>query len=141
MKISLVRKNEAVHFEAKNEDNKTVQLDGAEKIGGEGKGIRPMQLLLMGLGGCSGIDICLILKKQRQRVENFEIEIEGEREKDKEPSLFEEINVVFKLTGDLDEKRVLRAVSLSMDKYCSVAKTLEQTAKINYRTELNGNKI
>ena len=141
MRIELNRQNDAVHFEAINEDGKIVQMDGGPAIGGEGKGVRPMQMLLMGLGGCSGIDIVMILKKQKQSIENFSMTIDGERQKDVEPSLFETIQVNFELTGRLDPEKVKRAVSLSMDKYCSVAKTLEKTAKITYSTIVNGEKI
>ena len=65
MKIKLNRLDNAFHFEASNEDGKTVQIDAAEDIGGHNKGVRPMQLLIMGLGGCSGIDVINILKKQK----------------------------------------------------------------------------
>jgi putative redox protein len=136
MRIELNRINTAVHFEAKNEAGVAIPIDGSPAIGGENKGARPMELLLMGLGGCSGIDIITILQKMKQTVTNFSILIDGEREQGKEPSLFETIHVVFKLTGDLDPEKVGRAVSLSMDKYCSVAKTLEKTAKITYEFQI-----
>lgn len=132
MKIELKRKNDAVHFEAENEAGFKINIDGSPAIGGENKGARPMELLLMGLGGCSGIDIISILKKMKQHVENFSISIDADREQGKEPSLFEKIHVVFQLSGDLDPVKVEKAIQLSMDKYCSVAKTLEKTATISY---------
>jgi len=141
MKIELNRINDMFHFEATNEDGNVVEMDGSTSIGGEGKGVRPMQMLLMGLGGCSGIDIVLILKKQKQVVEDFKMTIDGDRQKDVEPSLFEKINVNFKLKGDLDHNKVRRAVALSMDKYCSVSKTLEKTAEISYSITVNGEDI
>lgn len=137
MKIELKRKNNAVHFEASNEDGVRVNIDGSPELGGENRGARPMQMLLMALGGCSGIDVVSILKKQRQEITDFHISIEAEREKGKEPALFETIHVRFQLTGNLDKEKVERAVSLSMDKYCSVAKTLEKTAKITYSVSVN----
>ena len=130
MKIVLERKNDAVHFEAKNEDGITVNIDGSPEIGGQNLGVRPMQLLLMGLGGCSGIDLKIILR--REPITDIKITIDAERQKDVEPSLFEKIHVHFDLFGALNPKKVERAVSLSMDKYCSVAKTLEKTATITY---------
>jgi putative redox protein len=130
MKIVLERKNDAVHFEAKNEDGVTVNIDGSPEIGGQNLGVRPMQLLLMGLGGCSGIDLKIILR--REPITDIKITIDAERQKDVEPSLFEKIHVHFDLFGALNPKKVERAVSLSMDKYCSVAKTLEKTATITY---------
>ncbi len=130
MKIELKRKNNAFHMEAANEDGQTLQMDASAEIGGEGKGMRPNQLLLAGLGGCSSIDVIQILKKQRQPLEDIQVRVEGERQKDVVPSLFERINVHFILKGNLDESKVQRAIQLSMEQYCSVAKTLEKTAKI-----------
>ncbi len=139
MKVTLARKNDAVHFVAKNEQNVELAIDGSPEIGGKDLGFRPMQMLLAGLGGCSGIDIVNILKKQRQQLDEFDIEIDGAREVGVEPSLFKDIHVIFKLKGpNLDENKVKKAVELSMDKYCSVAKTLESSAKITYEFEVNG---
>ena len=76
MKISLKRLDDAFHFEAKNEDGRTVYMDAAEKIGGHNQGVRPTQLLLMALAGCSGIDIINILKKQQQQIDDFQVEVE-----------------------------------------------------------------
>jgi putative redox protein len=95
-------------------------------------------MLLMGLGGCSAIDVAMILKKQRQEIKDFRIEIEGEREKGKEPSLWENAHVVFHLTGDIDPDKAARAVELSMNKYCSVAETLRAAgANLTWETRVN----
>ena len=91
-----------------------------------------MQLLLAGIGSCSSIDIIHLLKKQRQQLDDIKITVTAEREKDTAPSLFTDIHVHFELYGPLDEKKVQRAVALSMDKYCSVTRILEKTAKITY---------
>jgi putative redox protein len=138
MHIELKRLDDAYHFEASNEDGNTVVMDGSVAIGGKGLGARPMQLLLMGIGGCSGIDIVSILKKQKQVITGFAISIDGEREVDVVPALFENIAVHFQLEGALDAAKVKRAVMLSMDKYCSVSKIIEKSAKITYRVSLNG---
>lgn len=132
MKIQIQRLNNAVHLRATNEEGATLEMDGSPSVGGEDKGFRPMQMLLAALGGCSTIDIVSILKKQRQPVEDIGITVEGERESGVEPSLFKDIHVHFTLTGNLDEDKVRKAVDLSMEKYCSVAKTLEKTATITY---------
>lgn len=138
MKIVLERINNAFHFEAKNEDGKIVNIDGAPDIGGHNMGVRPMQLLIMGLGGCSAIDVVLILQKQKQLVDDLKIELNAERYEDREPALFKNIHVTFNFKGDLKAARVKRAVALSMDKYCSVAKILEETATITYGSSING---
>ena len=139
MKIELKRLDDAFHFEAVSETGNIAHMDAGENIGGHNKGVRPMQMLLMGLGGCSAIDVVLILKKQKQVVESFEITIEGEREPEKEPSLWQTIDVHFKLKGTIDKDKAERAVKLSMEKYCSVSKTLELAgAKIGYKVSVNG---
>ncbi len=124
IKIEVNRVDEAYAFEGKDNNGHLVRMDGAVEIGGNNSGIRPMQLLLMSLGGCSGIDIVSILKKQRQELTNFNISIEGEREQGKEPALWKQVNVTFKFTGNVDAEKAKKACALSIDKYCSVAATL-----------------
>jgi len=123
-------------MKATNEAGAVIHVDGAASVGGENKGFRPMQLLLAGLGSCSSIDIISILKKQKQPLEGLRVMVDGEREKDKVPSLFQDIHVHFIFEGDLDEKKVKRAVDLSMKTYCSVTKILEKTTKITYSFEI-----
>lgn len=138
MKIELKRLDDAFHFEAKDESGHVVNMDAGTAIGGHDNGVRPMQMLLMGLGGCSAVDIVLILKKQRQVVEDFEITVDGDRETDKEPSLWSDLRLNFRLKGKIDLAKAERAVSLSMEKYCSVSKTLELAgAKISYTVTVN----
>jgi putative redox protein len=138
MTITVDRVNDDYGFEAKDTSGNVVHLDTSPETGGTGFGSRPMQLLLMGLGGCSGIDIISILKKQRQAVEGLSIKVEGEREKGKEPSLWQELNIVFELKGNIDPEKAKRACSLSMEKYCSVAETLRRAgAKISWKVVVN----
>jgi putative redox protein len=144
MKIHLKRLDDAFHFEASNEDGRTVHMDAAEKIGGRNQGVRPMQMLLMGLAGCSAIDIVSILKKQKQQIDDFQIETEGERENipGDGAKIFTDIQLHFILKGIIDGQKAKRAVELSVDKYCSVGKTLNLAgAKITYKISLNGNLI
>jgi len=124
VKIEVNRVDDAYAFEGKDGSGHTVRIDGAIEIGGHNSGIRPMQLLLMSLGGCSGIDIVSILKKQRQEVKGFNISIEGEREQGKEPALWKHVHVIFQFSGNVDEDKAKKACALSIDKYCSVAATL-----------------
>ena len=111
-------------FEATDANGHTIKMDTSPETGGVNFGVRPMQVLLMGLGGCSGIDIVMILKKQRQQVDNFSMKIEAERQSGKEPSLWKEVKIIFELKGNLDPEKAQRACELSMNKYCSVAETL-----------------
>ncbi|MGZ5255051.1 MAG: OsmC family protein [Flavitalea sp.] len=126
VRIELSRVNGDFGFEAKDSNGHTVRMDTSPETGGTNFGVRPMQMMLMGLGGCSGIDIVSILKKQRQDLKDFKTFIEGEREAGKEPSLWENVTIVFELTGNLDPEKAERACALSMDKYCSVAETLRK---------------
>lgn len=126
IKIELERVQGDYGFEAKDALGHTVRIDSSPENGGLNFGVRPMQMLLMGLGGCSGIDIVSILKKQRQTIEGFSMKIEGEREAGKEPSLWKDVTIIFELTGNIDPDKAKRACELSMDKYCSVAETLRR---------------
>ena len=135
-KIELSRVSGAFHLEAVNENGNSLHLDASPDIGGTNKGMRPMQLLLAAMGGCSSIDIISILKKQKQELKDIKITVTGEREKDIVPALYTEVHAHFKLYGNLDLDKVQKAVSLSVEKYCSVAKTLEATAKVTYSFEI-----
>lgn len=139
MKIELKRVNKAVQMIAFNEDGNEIHIDGAPGIGGEGKGFRPMQLLAAGAGSCSSIDIISILKKQRQSLEDLQVTIKAEREEGKIPSLFQTIHLHYTLCGKLDRNKVEKALELSLEKYCSVVKILEKTAKITYSYEIKPN--
>jgi len=136
IKIELNRLNDAFHMEARNEQGNTVHIDGSPDIGGTNQGMRPMQMVLAAMGGCSSIDIINILKKQRQPLRDFKVTITGDREKDVVPSLFTEVHAHFKLYGDLDLEKVQKAIILGVEKYCSVAKTLEYRAKITHSFEI-----
>jgi putative redox protein len=137
-RIELTRIEGDFGFEARDDNGHTARMDSSTETGGREFGIRPMQMLLMGLGGCSGIDIVSILKKQRQTVEDFSMIIEGEREKGKEPSLWENIHIVFILKGVIDPDKAKKACALSMEKYCSVAATLKEArCRITWEVKVN----
>ena len=137
MKIVLERINTNYLFEVVNQSGHRVFLDNKSKKGGEVKGISPMELLLMGLAGCSSIDVISILGKQKIEPTSLKMEVDGKRFEERIPSLFKKIEVKVILEGDISPNKVKRAVDLSFEKYCSVSKTLESTAKINYRIFLN----
>jgi putative redox protein len=97
-----------------------------------------MELVLMSVASCSGIDMISILKKQRQEITTFKAEVEGERVQVGEAKPFKNIYVTFFLEGTINEEKAQRAAQLSFEKYCSVAKTVEPTATIHYKVVLNG---
>lgn len=125
-----------MNFEAVADSGRRVVMSAALDAGGDNAGPRPMEMVLMGLGGCSGIDVLSILRKGRQRVSACEIVIEAERA-DAVPAVFTRIHIRFRLRGErLDRGKVARAVSLSMEKYCSVTRMLEKTAAITHDFEI-----
>ena len=141
MKITLNRINDNYHFQLKNERGHLVELDNKSEFGGNDLAPSPMELLLMGVAGCSAIDIISILKKQRQEITSYKTEVEGIREQIEEAKPFKQITVTVFLEGNINQEKVLKAAQLSFDKYCSVSKTLEPTAKINYKVVLNNKEI
>ena len=137
-RITLDRISGEFGFEAKDASGHTVRMDSSPESGGIDFGVRPMQMLLMGLGGCSGIDIISILNKQRQKVTGFSMTIDGEREKGKEPALWENVHLIIELKGEIDPEKAKKACELSMDKYCSVAATLRKSgATITWEVKVN----
>ncbi len=138
MNIHLHRLDDAFHLLATNEAGNEVHLDVTEEEGGAGQGAGPMQTVIMALGGCSSIDIISILKKQRQNLRDFDVEIAYERAEDQVPALFTRIHAHYVLTGDLDPAKVRRAIDLSLNTYCAVAKILEKTVPITASFSING---
>ncbi|WP_199138555.1 OsmC family protein [Pedobacter sp. ASV12] len=132
MEINLSRKSGKFNFEAVNESGFTVQLDAKPAIGGEGKGFRPMETLLVGLGGCSGIDIVNVLTKQKEPLNDIKINIKATRKDEEMPPIFDVINIHFDLYGHLSVAKVERAIQMTFDKYCSVSNILGRSATINF---------
>lgn len=138
MEVSIKRVNDAFHFEALGVSDVSNHMDANPEIGGVNAGARPMEMLLMGLGGCSAIDVLLILKKQRQEVQDLEIKVSGDREKIEgtEMSPFRQINLHFILTGPIDSLKAEKAIQLSMEKYCSATAQLQPSATITFSFEV-----
>ena len=137
MKVSVERAGQEIHFRCENHNGYSIEMGTAPKNGGRG-GVSPMEGLLMSLASCSGIDILMILEKGRQQVDAFKADVEADREPGKVPALFTAIRVHYQFEGDLDPRRVERAVKLSLEKYCSVARILENTAPITSTYSING---
>ena len=115
---------ENVAFEAKSDSGHTIIMDGSPEYGGENRGPRPMELILMGLGGCASFDIVTILKKSRQDVTNVVCQLKADRA-DTIPAVFTKIHLHFVVSGRaVKEKQVAKAVELSAEKYCSASKML-----------------
>jgi len=113
-----------------------VVMDGAPEHGGRDMGFRPMEMLLLGVGGCTAFDVVSILKKSRQAITDCEVKIDSDRAEEI-PKVFTRIHIHFIITGNsLDPVKVEKAVNLSADKYCSASKMLETTAKITHDFEI-----
>ncbi len=136
VKIEINRIDQDYRMEAFNEKGKSIIMDAGEADGGHDSGLRPMQLLLAAMGGCSAIDLISILRKQREPLEDLKITVTGERQQGVVPALYTEVHAHFKLYGDINQEKAERAVQLSVEKYCSVAKTLEKTATVTHSFEI-----
>lgn len=114
----------------------SVVMDGAPDSGGRNLGIRPMEMLLLGMGGCTSFDVVMILKKARQEIVDCEVHLEAERA-ETEPKVFTRIHAHFVVVGrNLSEKHVRRAVELSAEKYCSASIMLGKMAEITHDFEI-----
>ncbi|WP_202925677.1 OsmC family protein [Virgibacillus sp. MSP4-1] len=114
-----------------------IKMDAAEEVGGVNSGARPTELLMNAVAGCTGIDIISILKKMRLEPDSFQMDVEGERADD-HPKKFTDIHIHYSLEGDLPEDKVVRAIQLSKDKYCSVSHSLSANITASY--SINGQK-
>jgi putative redox protein len=123
-------------FEGRSASGHSVIMDGSPDIGGENRGPRPMEMLLLGLGGCTAIDVMLILNKGRQNVTDCVVHIDAERAP-AEPKVFMKIHVHFVVSGrKVDPKRVEKAIQLSAEKYCSASIMLGKTAQMSHDFEI-----
>jgi putative redox protein len=121
---------DGMRFVATDSMGHSIVMDASKQGGGESLGFSPLQLLLAALGGCTGIDIVGIMRKQRQKVDDIEIVVSGERVKEP-PRVYSNIHVEYMIKGkDIKEKAVKRAIQLSEDKYCSVGAMLKAKAKV-----------
>ncbi|AKG74816.1 OsmC family protein [Salinicoccus halodurans] len=112
-----------------------VTMDASGEVGGNDSGPRPMEMVLHGVAGCMGIDLCVIMRREMDKIESIEIDIEGDR-RDTEPKSFKKVDLTVKIRGDVKAKVAQRAVDLSADKYCSAINSLN--AEVITHLELNG---
>jgi len=135
MKASVRWAGEA-SFEGKSETGHTVLMDGPPDLGGQNRGPRPMEMLLLGMGGCTAFDVVLILRKGRQEIVDCVAQLDAERAP-ADPKVFTRIHVHFVVSGrQLDPKRVEQAIRLSAEKYCSASIMLARTAAITHDFEI-----
>lgn len=136
-KRAYIKQLKGITFVGKSDSNHWVTMDGPINSGGSNAGIRPKELLLLGLGGCTGSDVASILKKKRVKLDNFEINILTEVTEE-HPQVFTDLHIEYVFYGkDIDKNAVERVIELSQVKYCGVTKMLEKAMKIShsYRIE------
>ncbi len=125
-----------VMFLGESGSGHSVIMDGAPEAGGRNLGVRPMEMVLLGLGGCSAFDVMMILKRGREQVTDCVVELDSQRA-ETDPKVFTKIEMRYVVTGrSLDRKKVERAVSLSAEKYCSASAILAKTAEITHSIEI-----
>jgi putative redox protein len=127
---------EDVMFVGESGSGHSVVMDGAPAAGGRNLGVRPMEMMLLGLGGCSAFDVVLILKRSREAVTDCVVELDGERA-ETDPKVFTKVTMRYVVTGrSLDRKKVERAVQLSAEKYCSATAMFAKTAQLEHAIEI-----
>lgn len=137
----VVRHQGQMVFQGENASGHRVTMDSSPEAGGSNQGVRPMEMLLLGLGGCTGIDVVGMLEKMRVPFERFEIAIQGERADD-HPKVYRDIGIRYQFFGDAIAKdKVLRAVRLSHEKYCSVSAMLQASASVSAAVYINGERV
>jgi len=121
-----------MQFTATADSGHEVLMDAPPSVGGNNKGSRPSELLLMGLGGCTGMDVISILRKKKQDVTGLEMNVNGETS-ESHPKMFTDIHIEYVITGrSISEDAVKRAIELSLDRYCTVGTTIGKAAKITH---------
>jgi putative redox protein len=125
-----------VMFLGESGSGHSVVMDGAPEAGGRNLGLRPMEMVLLGLGGCSAFDVMMILKRGREQVTDCVVELDAQRA-ETDPKVFTKIEMRYVVTGrSLERKKVERAVSLSAEKYCSASAIMAKTAEITHTVEI-----
>jgi putative redox protein len=140
-KKAYIKQLKGITFVGKADSNHWVTMDGPVESGGGNAGIRPKELLLLGLGGCTGSDVASILKKKRVKLNGFEINIETEVSEE-HPQVFTDLHIEYVFYGkDVDKNAVERAIELSRTKYCGVTKMLEKAVRISHSYRIEESEI
>ncbi len=127
-----------MQFTGKASSGHTLVMDADNEAGGSNAGFRPMELLLVGFGGCSGMDVISILRKKRQRVTGLEVNVKGEKT-DSPPKVYKEVHIEYVIKGTgVEKEAVERAIALSLEKYCSVGATLAKAGTITHSYQIIG---
>ena len=135
MKNARIKWVEGMQFVGRAPSGHSIVLDAHDKAGGTDTSVRPAELLLVGLGGCTAMDVISILRKMRVPFEDLEVEVNAEQAEE-HPKVLTKIELVYRVTGDVPEDKLEKAISLSQERYCSVSAMLGKTAQITHRYEI-----
>lgn len=127
---------EGMQFVGRAPSGHAIILDTTESVGGTDSGVRPMELLLVSLAGCTGMDVISILRKMRISFVDFEVEVHSEKSKEY-PKIYEQIELVYRITGDVPEDKLEKAINLSQERYCGVSAMLGKATTLTHRYEIN----
>jgi len=131
-----VRLNEGMQFVGCSDSGHGMLLDTDSQFGGSDSAARPVETVLIAAGGCSGMDVISILRKMKQDVRDFEVELEAKRSSE-HPKVLTEIDLHYKVWGEVEESKFVKAIELSIDKYCSVLNMLKPTVNVEYTYEID----
>lgn len=139
-KKAYIKQIQGITFAGKTDSNHWITMDGPEEFGGSDAGIRPKELLLLSLGGCTGADVASILKKKRVQIDGYEMNLTADATEEY-PQVFTKINIEYVFYGDnIEEKDVVRAIELSQTKYCGVTAMLKKAMEISYSVRIEKKK-
>ena len=134
----IVKNVDGITFIGRGKTKHWVAMDGPAKVEGNEGATSPKELVLIALGGCTGMDVISILKKMRENVDRFEIDIDAESEEEKHPKVYTKIHILYNFWGDTLKKAVVeKAISLSQESYCSVSAMLKKSVEITYSYKIN----
>jgi len=137
---AIIKQVDGLSLIGKADSNHWIAMDAADDVGGNNAGSKPLELLLLGLGGCTAMDVISILKKKRSPVKNINIALKAERAKD-HPKIFTQIKLKFIVYGDKEKikpRDIERSIELSSTQYCSASNMLKKSANIEYEYEIVG---
>ena len=136
MKITLKRIDNAVLFEASNERGHKVLVEGDHSVGGQDRAPYPTEYLMISQAACTAVDVVELLKKMRQPLSHLEIEAEGKRAQNQVPKIFTGIHLHYKIYGNVSYAKAEKAIQMSIEKYCTVSKMIDQIAAITFSLEI-----
>lgn len=140
MRVTVTWAGEHMRLKGLGASGQPVTMDAAPEHGGENQGARPSEVLLIGMAGCTALDVLSILNKKRLPVTSFAIDVEAERAAE-HPKVFTAATLVYRLSGpELPGNQVKQAIDLSLSKYCGMVNTLKKAMPISYCYEINGNR-